>query len=596
MGRISVSGINDVERWFAINNQVIDEDSLPLSEYVKLPTTVDFQVINTGRFLEYAKDKPYIHLGTELANHYLVAYTNEKYIQGLLMDLGSDFLTFYPKIMSPLDIQSNDSSGITQVLNQPFLRLSGRGVIIGFVDTGIDYQQKAFQFEDGSSKIISIWDQTIDGEREEGLYFGSTYSREQINEALQSDQPHYIVPSIDEDGHGTFLASVAAANETGEYIGAAPLANIVAVKLKRARSYYIERYLLSPDNPNLYESSDYLLGIKYILDKATEFNMPVVICIGMGSNTSAHDGNTLFEDYISFISQRSGYAFVTAAGNESNARHHTQGKLAVGSSTDTISIKVGSQGESFSVTIFGPAFDKISLGVVSPTGEVVQRIPFKSGLEYSENLVLEDTTIYIRYFKDINNNLIVGLKNATQGIWEIRLFGDSIIDGQYFAWLPITGQVSENVEFLKPIPEYTIVYPAAAMRSITCGAYDPKDNSLSVSSSWGPTRLPRMAPDFVAPGVQIKGIYPTGYGTMTGTSASAAVTSGAAALLMEWGIVNGNMPTINGDIIKSLFISGCIRDENMTYPNVKWGYGKLNLYNTFVSIRETAINYHLSTT
>ncbi len=572
----------------------VNEDDMPLEEFVKLPTTVDFQVINTRRFREYIQDKPYIRVGTQLENNYAVVYANEKYIQKLLVDLGSDFLSFYPKIMSPLDIQSNEASGISQVLNQPFLDLTGYGVIIGIVDTGIDYTDKVFQFEDGTSKILSIWDQSIDGERSDGLYFGSTYSQEQINEAIHSDSPFRIVPSTDEDGHGTFLASVAAGNHSGEYIGAAPNANIIAVKLKRARDYYINRYLLSYDNPNLYESSDYLLGIKYIIDKAVEFKMPAVICIGMGSNSSAHDGNTLFEDYISFVSQRAGYAFITAAGNESNAKHHTQGKISNGS-VENISIRVGEQGASFSVVIFGPAFDKVSLGVISPTGETIPRTPFKSGLEYSEKLVFEDTTVYIKYFKDINNNLIVGFRNATAGIWDIKIFGDNIIDGKYWAWLPITGQVSDSVEFLKPIPEYTIVYPATAVRSITCGAYNSSDGSLSVSSSWGPTRVPQISPDFAAPGVNIKGIFPTGYGTMTGTSAAAAVTAGAAALLMEWGIIKNNMPTINGDLIKNLFISGCVRDENITYPNNKWGYGRLNLYNTFASVRETVINYNIST-
>ena len=81
---------------------------------------------------------------------------------------------------------------------------------------------------------------------------------------------------------------------------------------------------------------------------------------------------------------------------------------------------------------------------------------------------------------------------------------------------------------------------------------------------------------------------------MTGTSAAAAITAGAAALLMEWGIIQQNMPTINGDLIKSLFISGCRRDENISYPNIKWGYGKLDLYNTFLSLRETVINYDMN--
>ena len=571
-----------------------EEDKLPLEEYVKLPGTVDFQVINTSRFREYARDKPYLHFCTELEGSYVIVYTNEKYIKDLLMRLCSDFLSFYPKILSPLDSRENDRSGITQALEQPFLGLSGRNVIIGIADTGIDYTKDVFRFEDGTTKLLNIWDQTVDGKRSEGLYFGSDYSREEINLALESDDPFSIVPETDENGHGTFLASVAAANETADYIGAAPKADIIAVKLRRARDFYIRRYLLSPDDPELYESSDMLLGIKYILDRAEEYNRPAVICIGMGSNFSAHDGNTIFEEYISFVSQRAGVAFITAAGNEANVRHHTQGKLSGTGSVENISIKVGEQGASFSVIIFGPAYDKISLGVVSPTGEVIPRIPFRSGLEYSERLLLEETRVFLRYFKDINNNMIVGFERATEGIWDIQLYADSIIDGSYWSWLPITGQVSESVEFLRPVPEYTIVYPAAAMRSITCGAYNSDDGSLSVSSSWGPTRLPRLEPDFVAPGVGVRGIYPTGFGTMTGTSAAAAITAGAAALLMEWGIIKNNMPTINGDLIRSLLIGGCRREDDITYPNIKWGYGKLDLYNSFINLRETASGFTFS--
>ena len=562
-----------------------DEDKLPLEEYVKLPTTVDFQAVNTSRFREYARDKPYLHFGAELEGSYIIVYTNEKYIRGLLMELGSDFLSFYPKILSPLDSISNDRSGITRVLEQPFLDLAGRGVIFGIADTGIDYTKDVFRFEDGSTKILNIWDQTIDGKRSEGLYFGSDYGRDEINIALESSDPLSIVPETDENGHGTFLASVAAANETAEYIGAAPKADIIAVKLRRARDFYINRYLLSPDDPELYESSDLLLGIKYILDRAQQYNRPVVICIGMGSNFSAHDGNTILEEYISFVSRRAGVTFITAAGDEANSRHHTQGKLESSGSVGSISIKAGSQGASFTVLIIGPAFDKVSLGVVSPTGEVIPRIPFRSGLEFSETLLLEETRVFLRYFKDVNNNMIVGFERATEGIWEIRLYADTIIDGSYWAWLPITGQVSYDVEFLRPVPEYTIVYPAAAARAITCGAYNSVDGSLSASSSWGPTRVPRIEPDLVAPGVSVRGVYPAGFGTMTGTSAAAAVTAGAAVLLMEWGIVKNNMPTINGDLIRSLLIGGCRRDEDMVYPNIKWGFGKLDLYNTFLNLR-----------
>ena len=569
-----------------------DELNLPLSEFVKLPTTVDFQVLNTERFKIFARSRPYIRLGTEFENRYIVGYINQAYVSQLVNDLGGDFLYFLPRIMSPTDSYSNDASGITQVLNQPFLNLSGRGVIIGIVDTGIDYRKDAFKFEDGSTKILGIWDQTVDGKRQDDLYFGSTYTSDDINNANRSSDPYSIVPSVDEDGHGTFLASVAASNEPGEYIGAAPKAYLLIVKLKKASQYLIDRYLVTNDNPNLYESTDYMLGMKYILDASDKFNMPIVMCIGMGTNDGAHDGSTLIEEYISLVSQRVGYAFVTAVGNEANAKHHTQGKIPATRAADRISIKVGEQGASFTVIIHSPGYDKISAGVTSPTGEAVPRVSFQSGLEYSNQLILENTKITLRYFRDNNNNVIVSLKNATQGIWNIILYGDLIINGEYWAWLPITGQISPTVEFLRPIPEYTTVIPSTALRAIKCGAYNSKDQSLLVSSSWGPTRLLRIAPDFVAPGVDVKGIYPTGYGTMTGTSVAAAITAGIAALLLEWGIVNGNKPAMDSDLIRSYLISGCQRERNLAYPNIQWGFGKVNLYGTFEVIKESAVDFN----
>ena len=569
-----------------------DELNLPLSEFVKLPTTVDFQFLNTERFKIFARSHPYIRLGTEFEDGYIVGYINQAYVTQLLSDLGGDFLYFLPRIMSPTDSQSNDASGITQVLNQPFLNLSGRGVIIGIVDTGIDYRKDAFKFEDGSTKILGIWDQTVDGKRQDDLYFGSTYTSDDINNANRSSDPYSIVPSVDEDGHGTFLASVAASNEPGEYIGAAPKAYLLIVKLKKASQYLIDRYLVTNDNPNLYESTDYMLGMKYILDASEKFNMPIVMCIGMGTNDGAHDGSTLIEEYISFVSQRVGYAFVTAVGNEANAKHHTQGKIPATRAADRISIKVGEQGASFTVIIHSPGYDKISAGVTSPTGEAVSRVSFQSGLEYSNQLILENTKITLRYFRDNNNNVIVSFKNATQGIWNIILYGDLIINGEYWAWLPITGQISPTVEFLRPIPEYTTVIPSTALRAIKCGAYNSKDQSLLVSSSWGPTRLLRIAPDFVAPGVDVKGIYPTGYGTMTGTSVAAAITAGIAALLFEWGIVNGNKPAMDSDLIRSYLISGCQRESNLAYPNIQWGFGKVNLYGTFEVIKESAVDFN----
>lgn len=551
-----------------------------MEEFVRLPTTVDFQAVVSERLLQYIAERPYIRLGARLGNDYVIAYTNELYMREIYRDLGADYLSLSPKILSPVDAAGNEAAGITRVLGQPFLDLSGNGVLIGIIDTGIDYTNPVFQYEDNTTKLVGLWDQTIDGEREEGIYFGSTYTQEQINEALASPAPLSVIQSIDEDGHGTFMASAAAANTEDAYIGAAPGAAIAAVKLRRARPYYINRFLLSPENTNLYESTDFLLGIQYVLGLSMRMNMPAVILIGMGSNTSAHDGNSLFEDYISSLAERAGCAVVCAAGNEANARHHTAGSIRTGSS-DRINIKVGRQGVSFGTLLFTPAFDKISVSVTSPTGEQMSRKPFRAGEEYEERLILENTTITLRFSRERNNTIWVGLKDATEGIWEITLYGEAIVSGEYQAWLPITGQVDDSVEFLRPVSEYTIVFPATAQRDIVCGAYNSLDGSLLISSSWGPSRSGKPAPDLVAPGVQVAGVYPEGYGTMTGTSVSAAITAGAAALLMEWGILQENMPDINGERIRNLLIGGAVREKTLTYPNNKWGYGKLNLYGTF---------------
>jgi subtilisin family serine protease len=519
------------------------------------------------------------------------AYTSTANIQKVFVELGSDFTGFFPKIMSPLAAPSLDAAGITPVIEHPYLDLSGKGVIIGIIDTGIDYTKEVFQFENGTSKIISIWDQTLDGPRGPDLYYGAEFSRAQINEALASENPFDIVPTTDTDGHGTFLASVAAGSRTEDFVGAAPGAELVVVKLRRANPYYIDLYVLSQDAPNLYLATDFMLGMRYIFQRAEELNLPVVLCIGMGSNINGHDGNSPLEEYINVAAQRIGFAVVTAAGNESNAKRHTQGVIPRTGATDVISIRVGDTMTSFSLGIFAASFDRISIGITSPTGEVISRVPFRVGLDFEEELIIDKTVISIGYYKDVNTVIFVRLQDAKEGLWEITLFGDSILNGEYHAWLPI--ELSPSVEFMKPVPEYTIVFPSTALRAISCGAYNSANNTLYVSSSWGPTRVPRMAPDFVAPGVNIRGIFPTGFGTMTGTSVSAAITAGAIASLMEWGLIQGNMKTLDGDITRLLLISGCERDEGILYPNTRWGYGKLDLYGTFLKIKESSIIYDL---
>ncbi len=566
--------------------EAIEAGALSLEEFIALPTTVTFDAMNTKRLQEFVTRNPYIMLGTQLGTGYVPVHADIAQIPILINELGRQYL-LNPAILSPLEEYSNVQVGITPIVQHPYLNLTGKGVIIGFVDTGIDYTRDVFREDDGSSKIISIWDQTIEGARPPELYFGAEYTREQINEALQSDHPRDIVPSMDTDGHGTFLASLAAGCNTEEYSGAAPDAQLVVVKLKRAHQYFINEFLLPPDNPNYYQNSDMMLGMQYIVNVAKKLDAPMVICLGMGSNETGHDGYTMFEEYISYLTQRPGFAVVNAGGNESNARHHTKGRLLRTGSTEMVGIHVGDRQASFRVSIFASSFDKISLGITSPSGEIINRIPFNLETDTTETLTLERTTITISYYRAVNTVITVAFQNAKEGLWEMILYGDAILGGEYHAWLPITGQVSPNVYFIKPVPDVTIVYPATALKTITCGAYDAQSGSLYVSSSWGPTRLPRIAPDFVAPGVEVRGMFPTGLGTMTGTSTAAAITTGAVALMMQWGIIQGNYLSMDGETARVLLISGCKRDADQTYPNNKWGYGRLDLYQTFSSLRES---------
>ena len=151
-----------------------------------------------------------------------------------------------------------------------------------------------------SSDLIQyIYDQTASGEPPEGFLLGREYRKAEIDAALASENPYALVPERDEEGHGTFLASVAAGRESPSFSGAAPDAEIIAVKLKKARPFYREKYCVPPEQEHAYESSAVMLGVEYILRKARELGRPVAICIGLGTNSGSHDGASRSEEHTS---------------------------------------------------------------------------------------------------------------------------------------------------------------------------------------------------------------------------------------------------------------------------------------------------------
>lgn len=279
------------------------------------------------------------------------------------------------------------------------------------------------------------------------------------------------------------------------------------------------------------------------------------------------------------------YVFLQLAGNESHQGHHTSGRLISEGDTADIEIRVPEKSFDIPVYIWNGFSDRFSLSVTSPTGETVSRVPAKAGTFLESSLILERSVIQVLYYFPIKGSgrqfSIVRILNPTPGIWTITLYGDIVLDGNYDAWLPIRGFVTEGVEFLVPSPNNTVIVPSTSAGNITVAAYNDSSNSLYIDSSWGPTSVPSIGIDLAAPGVNVLGTYPKNNGTMTGTGVAAAITTGATALMLEWGIVNGNDVTLNTYRIRAFLIRGCIRDPNIEYPNYEWGYGKLNLLNTF---------------
>jgi len=535
------------------------------------------------------ENNPHILFRKDLGSGYSIIYVKNTDVDKVVANIDNYVTNLYPLVLGLIGASELSASGILQVQHQPFLNLMGGGVLLGFIDTGIDYTQSAFRYEDGDSKIVSIWDQTIRSDNPpDGYPYGTEYSNQQLNQALNSPNPLEIVPHTDTVGHGTFLASLAGGRGPGEYIGAAPDAEIIAVKLRSARASDREYFQVPPTQENAFSSDDLMMGIQYIVDKAISLRRPIAICISLGTNSGAHDGLLPLARYISRISSIIGVTVCAGAGNEAQAGHHAHGMLTAAGETQEIEIKVGNTFEDISIHIWNSASDRISLSIKSPTGERIARMPARSGARYTNKLILERATVAVRYQFPIERGAQLSritIFSATPGVWTITVHADVVLEGAYHAWLPITGFVDPTTAFLRPTPNYTIVTPANVDGIITCGAYNSRDKSLAPFSSQGPTRLSTVKPDLVAPGVDVSGIYPGGPGTMSGTSAAAAITTGACALLLQWGIVERNDISIDSYRIRNYLVAGCERDPNIGYPNSQWGYGRLNLLNTFRSLR-----------
>lgn len=525
----------------------------------------------------------------EIDAGYGIAHVRRSQVQPV--SIGSYGYSTIPKLYGlmqegerPFDASPLAAMGNIRVQNPP-LALQGSGVIIGFVDTGIDYREEVFRREDGSTRILSIWDQTIQtGAPPEGFAYGTEYRREEIDRALASDEPETVVPSTDASGHGTRIASAAAGSLLDQGVtfrGAAPLADIAVVKLKGAKRYLRDYYLID-DRAEAFAENDIMEAVNYLQQMAVAFSRPVVIVIGLGTNMGSHDGTSALDAYLNIVAGRRSRAVVVGGGNEGDKEHHYENFMP-----GNVEIRVAGPMKGFCAEIWGSIPDVYAVSIRSPGGEVSPSIDFRNGMDRNISFIFERTRIQVGVVlveKEAGDPLIfLRFQDPTPGIWTVTLTASVQKpggDGQYHMWLPIEAFLENSVTFLQPSPDVTLTEPANAAEVITISTYDSYTDSWYAPSGRGFSRNDSIKPDLSAPGVGVHTVL----GETDGSCMAAALAAGCVAQFLEWAIVDGNAFAVDSRGTKSFLIQGADRPGNIRYPDRRWGYGRLNINGTFETL------------
>ena len=491
-----------------------------------------------------------------------------------------------------------EASGAPVFNNNPYLRLNGRGVLVGIIDTGIDYLNKEFQREDDTTRIVRIWDQTIQSDKEiYGLKYGTEYSEEQINQAISlqtsGGDPYSIVPSKDDIGHGTRLAGIIGGRGINpELKGVAPDCEFVIVKLARATKVELDAALIDKTDVPSYSPWSALLALRYIISVARELKRPVVVFEPLGSNMGSHTGNGIVEASINNYSSQPGTVVVVPTGNQGNTDTHTEGMIESVGDIKDIEIRVGEKQKNLPIEIWINKPNRVKLSIVSPSGEVIDNLESKNTNNERIKFVYEGTEMIVNFTSpelSTGDSLIfIRAYNLRAGIWKFRLTGQYIVEGKYYAWIPQRELLDDETKFLNPVGYTTLTLSSTSSGAISVAYYNQEDNSVISESGRGYTRYGMIKPDIAAGGFNAIVTNPGG-GTavISGSSVAGAVVTGCCALIVEWAVTDGNYPGIYSSQIKTYIISGAKTRPGDVYPNREWGYGMFDMQGVFDRIRET---------
>lgn len=452
--------------------------------------------------------------------------------------------------------------------------LTGKGILVGMVDSGADYRHPDFCYPDGTTRILRLWDQSVSGNPPEGYVLGTEYTKEQIDRALAlpEDEGRLLVPSQDLSRHGTSVLGIAAGNgraSDGRNRGVAYDSDLLVVKLGQPREDSFPR------------TTELIQGIDYLVRQSLKLGRPMAINLSFGNNYGSHRGDSLVETYIDNVSSMGRTVLCTGTGNNGGDALHTGGRIMQGERTE-IELGVGAYEPTLNVQLWKNYEDEVEIYVENPAGERVGPLYEELG---AQRYRLGDTELLIYYGKpapyhvtqEIYVDFIPVGNYVDSGVWKLALRGKNVKNGQYFLWLPGGNVLNPGTNFYFPRAAGTLTIPSTSARILSVGAYDSGRNVYADFSGRGSEFLPYQKPDLAAPGVNITAPVPGGgYASVTGTSFAAPFVTGAAALLMEWGIVQGNDPFLYGEKVKAYLRRGAKPLPGFTeYPNNQVGYGAL---------------------
>ena len=505
---------------------------------------------------------------TELLNNYAVVRIREDRIGALASLPEVEFVEKPKSLYFQADV-GRQVSCIDAVQEAPY-GLTGQGVLVGIVDSGIDLTNADFRNEDGTTRIAALWDQA---DRE--------YTSEEINEFLNAEwtvQPAVRPPlSVDSSGHGTAVAGIAAGNGRGSegrrYRGAAPESELVIVKMK------------SPQPGGFPSTTELMTGVDYLIRKAQEMRMPVAVNVSFGNTYGPHDGSSLMEQYLNDVSAIWKNVICIGTGNEGTAAGHAAG--TVSDEEEMVQeLAVQEREQPFGLQIWKSYTDEIDISIISPAGEQAGPFREKTG---AQRYLTGSTELLVYYGEpkpySVRQEIFIAFipmrDYVDSGVWQIVLTPRRIVAGTYQMWLPAQAALNVGTAFLTPDSMSTLTVPSTAARAVTVAAYDGRTFSYADFSGRGPSAVYESAgvpkPDVAAPGVDVNAPVPGGgYRAFTGTSFAVPFVTGGAALLMEWGIVRGNDPYLYGEKVKAYLRRGAWELPGYSeWPNAQLGYGAL---------------------